>query len=61
MVYDKHAHCLLTEGEYELILAEIDDNENNDKKPNAMQKKNATWENITIDKKDMVHQINYAI
>jgi hypothetical protein len=51
VVYDKHAQCLLTEGEYELILAEVDPQNINKL---AAQKKNSTWENITIDKTDMV-------
>lgn len=49
MVYDKHAQCCLTEGEYELILAEID----TDRLKQEQKLKNSTWENITIDKSDM--------
>ena len=55
IVYDKHAQCQLTEGEYELILAESDSCNGHHSMPtNSNQKlKNATWENITIDKSDM--------
>ena len=55
IVYDKHAQCQLTEGEYELILAEADSCNGHHSMPtNSNQKlKNATWENITIDKSDM--------
>ena len=50
IVYDKHSQCLLTEGEYELILAEIDP----ERIKMEQKLKNSTWENITIDKTDMV-------
>jgi hypothetical protein len=50
IVYDKHAQCLLTEGEYELILAEVDP----ERIKMEQKLKNSTWENITIDKTDMV-------
>ena len=53
IVYDKHAQCLLTDGEYELILAEIDP----DRLKMEQKLKNSTWENITIDKTDMVRNI----
>ena len=56
IVYDKHAQCQLTEGEYELILAEADLSQvqQNGCSPKNNQKlKNSTWENITIDKSDM--------
>ncbi len=49
IVYDKHSQCLLTEGEYELILADFDP----DKAKMDQKLKNSTWENITIDKSDM--------
>jgi len=49
IVYDKHAQCLLTEGEYELILAEVDP----ERIKMEQKLKNSTWENITIDKTDM--------
>ena len=55
IVYDKHAQCLLTEGEYELILAEMDP-----ERAKIEQKlKNSTWENITIDKSDMVSKLKW--
>lgn len=50
VVYDKLARCLLTEGEYELVLAEMENNSR------ISPKKNSTWENITIDKEKAVYQ-----
>ena len=49
IVYDKHAQCLLTDGEYELILAEVDP----ERIKMEQKLKNSTWENITIDQNDM--------
>ena len=53
IVYDKHAQCQLTEGEYELILAEADSCNGHSMQNSNQKLKNATWENITIDKSDM--------
>ena len=52
-VYDKHAQCQLTEGEYELILADNEQCGIHEVPSNNAKLKNATWENITIDKSDM--------
>ena len=55
VVYDKHSRCLLTEGEYELVLSEISpelsspESQNN---PNT--KKYASWEHISMDNSDKV-------
>ncbi len=49
-VYDKHGRCMLTEGEYELVLAETEASQASKVSP----KKNSSWQNITIDKSDMV-------
>ena len=52
VVYDNHSRCLLTEGEYELVLSEISES------PNPIirgsPRKNGSWENINIDKSDKV-------
>ena len=62
VVYDNHSRCLLTEGEYELVLSEISES------PNPIirgsPRKNGSWENINIDKSDKVprklfHQNKY--
>ena len=47
VVYDKHSRCLLTEGEYELVLGEA---EGNKISPN---KKNSSWEIIDTDTVNM--------
>ena len=47
VVYDKHSRCLLTEGEYELVLGEV---EGTKISPN---KKNSSWEIIDTDTVNM--------
>jgi len=43
VVYDKHSRCLLTEGEYELVMGDSDG------KSKISPKKNASWEIIDVD------------
>jgi polycomb protein SUZ12 len=43
VVYDKHSRCLLTEGEYELVMTDSDG------KSKISPKKNASWEIIDVD------------
>ncbi|XP_059089799.1 polycomb protein suz12-B-like [Tigriopus californicus] len=50
VVYDKHSRCLLTEGEYEVILSETDSASENI----SPKKNNSSWETIGMDKKDRV-------
>lgn len=49
VVYDKHSRCLLTEGEYELVLGETDVKTGNKISP----KKNASWEIIDAETASM--------
>ena len=53
VVYDKHSRCLLTEGEYELVLSEIPESQNPSKLNSP--RKNSSWENINVDRSDKVH------
>ena len=59
VVYDKHSRCLLTEGEYELVLSEISNS--HDLQCIDSPKKNASWENINIDKSDKVFKIRFPL
>jgi len=43
VVYDKHSRCLLTEGEYELVMTDSDG------KSKISPKKNSSWEIIDVD------------
>ena len=61
VVYDKHSKCLLTEGEYELVLSEVDAQGNSIRKNPS-----SSWENISLDKSDKVcvgrlHGPNYLL
>ena len=42
-IYDKNSRCLMTEGEYELLLSEDQHLTNGDAAP----KKNGSWENVS--------------
>ena len=55
VVYDKHSRCLLTEGEYELVLSELSPESSSDSSQhNSNSKKNASWEHISMDNSDKV-------
>ena len=68
-VYDRHSRCLLTEGEYELILSEEEENKLSAKTGNGAlgapygggnasgpsSRKNAAWENVSFEKNDKVN------
>lgn len=51
VIFDKHSRCLLTDGEYELILTEAASNCNDKVSP---KKNNSSWETINVDKNDKV-------
>ena len=53
VVYDKQSRCLLTEGEYELVLSEISESQASYNRNSP--RKNASWENINMDKSDKVY------
>jgi len=59
VVYDKHSRCLLTEGEYELVLSEI--SESHELQCRNSPKKNASWENINMDKSDKVFKLEFVV
>ena len=52
VVYDKQSRCLLTEGEYELVLSEVYDSQ--ELHCGNSPKKNASWENVNMNKSDKV-------
>ena len=64
VVFDKHSRCFLTEGEYELVLAEA---ESSSAAPGANgvgagsgdtpRKGASSWEQITVDKNDKVRPL----
>jgi hypothetical protein len=54
VVYDKHSRCLLTEGEYELVLAEA----GGGSERASPKKNNSSWETISVDKSDKVRRRN---
>ena len=49
VVYDKHSRCLLTEGEYELVLGDVDKSGNKI----SPAKKNSSWEIIDTETANM--------
>jgi hypothetical protein len=55
VVYDKHSRCLLTEGEYELVLNEQEASAAAKISP---KKNNTSWENINLDKVEKVRETN---
>ena len=52
VVYDKDSRCLLTEGEYELVLSEISETQASCNR--SSPRKNASWENVNMDRSDKV-------
>ena len=52
VVYDKHSRCLLTEGEYELVMADCEGKTNKI----SPQKKNSSWEIIDAETASMSSQ-----
>ena len=53
VVYDKHSRCLLTEGEYELVLSELAP-ESSENQNNSNSKKTPSWEHISTENSDKV-------
>ena len=51
VVYDKHSRCLLTEGEYELVLVDTEDQGKTGSK--ISPKKNSSWEIIDAETANM--------
>ena len=54
VVYDKYSRCLLTEGEYELVLSEISPESSSENHNNSNSRKNASWEHISMENSDKV-------
>lgn len=50
VVYDRHSRCLLIDGDYELVMKEINSSETNGTSPNASDKSprkgNASWSTL---------------
>ena len=54
VVYDKYSRCLLTEGEYELVLSEMSPESSSENHNNSNSRKNASWEHISKENSDKV-------
>ena len=54
VVYDRYSRCLLTEGEYELVLSEISPESSSENQINSNSRKNASWEHISMENSDKV-------
>ena len=57
VVYDKHGRCLLTEGEYELVLSEVNGSGAGSSEKISPKKNNSSWETINVSKADKVGYI----
>ena len=60
VVYDKHSRCLLTEGEYELVLSELAP-ESSENQNNSNSKKTPSWEHISTENSDKVLLLLFVV